>query len=215
MDREGSCEAKITRNNSPLYQGCIRGVSLTFMKNLKSIFFASLITMVMAVWGPSPASAQEIGRSLPDFDFHHLDGQKTTLHKLHQESPNKTLLLTFWCTDCSSCRKSEKHLIKLLKEFEGKAEIVAISSSRNDDAARVKEYLSSHKLKLPVLMDPESRFAHHLKITRTTTSAILDKNGKVRYFGTLLRGNKYFARDSLKSLISGKIIGTPRGPSFG
>ena len=137
------------------------------------------------------------------------------LSGIRAEAPNGTVLLTFWCTDCSSCRASEKHLSKLIKKYKGKAKILAVASSRNDTPETVKRYLTRHKLKLPVVMDPGSKLGHHFKVKRTTTTVLTDRDGRVRYFGTLLKRRKRYAEKSLVSVLRNGIVGQPIGPNFG
>ena len=162
-----------------------------------------------------PALSQPIGQKLPDFDFRSLSGEPLKLSEIRAKAPNGVVLLTFWCTDCSSCRTSEKHLSKLIKKYKGKARILAVASSRNDTPETVKRYLGRHKLKLPVVMDPGSKLGHHFNVQRTTTTVLTDKDGRVRYFGALLKRRKNYAEKSLMAVLRNGIVGQPIGPNFG
>ena len=172
-------------------------------------------TLLLLLLTFQQASAQAIGKEMVDFDFQTLEGKTITLSELRKGSPSGVLMLTIWCTDCASCRSSEKALSKLSREYKGKVRILALASSKSDSLTDVVDYVKKNKLDIEVLMDPRSRFAHHLKVTRTTTTLLLDKDGRARYFGALSQGNKTFAKNSLAEVMQGKIVGRPLGPMFG
>jgi len=176
---------------------------------VNKIFYPLLLTLLVTVW----ASAQPIGKTLPDFTLQSLSNQKVTLSELR--GPSGVLVMTFWCSECGSCRASEPTLAKLSKEFAGKARVVVVASSKNDTPQTVQAYLDKHHPEFEVLMDPDSRLAHHLGVSTTTTTVILDQGGRVRYYGTLVRGKRQYAREPLKEVLAKKIVSHPRGPIFG
>jgi thiol-disulfide isomerase/thioredoxin len=175
------------------------------------ILFVAILTLLVTVWAP----AQPIGKTLPEFAFRTLDNQSVTLSQLRDQSPSGVLLMTFWCTECASCRATEESLAWLAKEYGRKIKVVAISSAKTDTADSVKAYLKEHGTQIDVLLDPTSEFARHLKVNTTTTTLILDQSGRMRYFGTLKRGRRFFALEPLKEILAGKIIGQPLGPIYG
>ena len=170
-----------------------------------------LLTLLVTVWAP----AQPLGKALPEFGFQTIGGEELSLSELRKKSPTGVVLLTFWCTECASCRATEESLAQVTKEFAGKAKVVAIASSKDDTPQTVQAYLDKHKPGIEVLMDPKGGFALHLGVDTTTTTVVLDQTGRVRYYGTLKRGNKFFAVDPLKQVLAKKIVGQPRGPRYG
>lgn len=170
-----------------------------------------LLTLLVTVWAP----AQPLGKALPEFGFQTIGGEELSLSELRKKSPTGVVLLTFWCTECASCRATEESLAQVTKEFAGKAKVVAIASSKDDTPQTVQAYLDKHKPGIEVLMDPKGGFALHLGVDTTTTTVVLDQTGRVRYYGTLKRGNKFFAVDPLKQVLAKKIVGQPRGPLYG
>ena len=170
-----------------------------------------LLTLLVTVWAP----AQPLGKTLPEFDFQTVDGENLNLSELRKKSPTGVVLLTFWCTECASCRATEESLAQVTREFAGKAKVVAVASSKDDTPQTVQAYLDKHKTGIEVLMDSKGRFARYLGVDTTTTTVILDQTGRVRYYGTLKRGKKFFAVDPLKQVLAKKIVGQPRGPLYG
>lgn len=162
------------------------------------------------------ALAQPLGQSLPNFDFQTLDGQNVTLSELREEASQGVVMLTFWCTTCASCRSTEDSLANLARKYGHQAKIVAIASSRRDTPKDVRAYFEKHDgLKLTVLMDPSSNAARHLELERTTTTVLLDKKGKVRYFGTFAQRDKHYAREAIRSLLEKDRVAQPLGPISG
>lgn len=174
---------------------------------MKTLFLILLLTL--SGW------AQPIGKVVPDFTFQTLEGESVTLGELRESSPTGVVLLTFWCTTCNSCRASEEPLKKLSDKYKDKARVYAVSSSRQDSPASVSRYLDKHKLKLPVLLDSHSELARHFNIKRTTTTLLMDSEGRLRYHGALLRKRRFYAEGHLQSVLAGKIVGQPIGPIYG
>jgi peroxiredoxin len=170
-----------------------------------------LLTLLVTAWAP----AQPLGKTLPEFDFQTLGGDSLKLSELREKSPTGVVLLTFWCTECASCRATEESLAQVTQQFAGQAKVVAVASSKDDTPRTVQAYLEKHKTGIEVLMDSKGRFARHLGVDTTTTTVILDQSGRVRYYGTLKRGKKFFAVDPLKQVIGKKIVGQPLGPLYG
>lgn len=177
------------------------------MKSLATI----LLTLLVTVWAP----AQPLGKTLPEFDFQTLGEEKMRLSELRKKSPTGVVLLTFWCTECASCRATEESLAQVTREFADRAKVVAVASSKDDTPQTVRAYLDKHKTGIEVLMDPKGQFARYLGVDTTTTSLVLDQTGRVRYFGTLKRGKKFYAVEPLKQVLAKKIVGQPRGPLYG
>lgn len=175
------------------------------------IIHVAALTLALTFW----AWAQPIGKTLPEFTFQTTDGKSVTLSELRQQPPGGVLLLTFWCTDCASCRATEESLAWMTKEYAKQARVVAIASSANDTAESIEAYLRKHGPKIHVLLDPNGDFAHYLKVNTTTTSIVVDRSGRLRYYGTLKRGKRFFAQQPLKEVLGGKIVGQPRGPIYG
>lgn len=175
------------------------------------IFWFLGLFLALSTW----VSAQPIGKVLPDFQFRSTGGDAVTLSSLRESSPTGVVLLTFWCTNCNSCRATEQHLAKLSRDYHDRAAIFAVASSRDDTAQDVRDYLENAKLELPVLMDNKSELARYLKVVRTTSTAIFDDGGRLRYFGTLKRRRKFYAKTHLESVLAQKIVGQPKGPIYG
>ncbi len=169
----------------------------------------------MLAWLCSIGVAQPIGQKLPDFEFTTLDGQSVKLSQLRESAPNGMVMLTFWCTTCASCRATEATLVHLAQRYGAEAKVIAIASSRSDSAADIKRYLDRHGVELPVLLDQNSALGRHFGVQRTTTTALIDADGRVRYFGTLLKDKRAYAEEALRGMVNDGRVSAPVGPIYG
>jgi len=160
-------------------------------------------------------TAQPIGKPVTDFRFLDSEGGVVDFPELRSRSERGIVLLSFWCTTCSSCRQNEAYLAELARRFQDRATVMAVVSSREDNPETVKSYLKKGNFSLPILYDPGSELARAFGVKRTTTTLLMDRKGRLRYFGALRKGNRLYGEEALKALTAGRIIGYPVGPEYG
>lgn len=87
---------------------------------------------------------------LPDQMLPGLDGKQHSL----QEWTNKPLLLNFWATWCTPCRKEMPELALWQNEFSGQnLQIIGIAI---DEADSVKQFLKTVPVNYPILLAPDT-----------------------------------------------------------
>jgi len=77
------------------------------------------------------------------------------------ELNNKTLLINFWATWCTPCRKEMPHLQKLSEALD-QDKFAVIGISVDDDANLVKEFLLQHKIRFINFQDENLEIASRL-----------------------------------------------------
>ena len=174
-----------------------------------------LVSILLLLILSTASHAELVGQTLPNFDFRGTNGKVIKLEDLKASSPTGVVMLTFWCTSCGSCRKTERYLRDLSLKYKDQATIVAIASSRRDDKKDVKKYLAKKRLNLKVILDPSSQLGHHLGVKKTTTTVLIDKQGKIRYLGTLKKKKKLYAEESLQAVLAARAVPEPVGPAHG
>ena len=174
-----------------------------------------LLILLFALTLSAASNAELIGETLPNFEFRETNGKQIELNDLKASSPTGVVMLTFWCTSCGSCRKTENYLRDLTERYRDHATIVAVASSRKDDKKDIKKYLAKKRLNLKVILDPASQLGHHLGVKKTTTSVIIDEQGKIRYLGTLKKKKKLYAENSLQAVLTKRMVPEPIGPNHG
>lgn len=108
-----------------------------------------------------------------NFTLTDLNGNSWTLSKLR----GKVVLVNFWATWCPPCRKEMPDLNTLAHRFE-KQGLVVLSLS-DEDRPKVADYVSSHNLTYPILLDPGGETAKSFHVEGIPKSFIFDRNGKL------------------------------------
>ena len=181
-------QTRVSRETSWI-GGCLRSLSM-LDSGVRVFCWILLLTAGLM--------AQPIGRKLPEFDFKTLDGQPVTL------KADRPTMLLFWCTNCASCRRVELDFDRLVRKYKGKVQMVALSSHQADDPEKVRAFLKARKVTFPVWMDTDSEAARYLGVDWTTTSTILDSNGRIVYWGSFRQG-----REAIKAVVAGRGIMQP------
>src|SRR5262249_48800785 len=73
-----------------------------------------------------------VGKKVPDFSLRDLAGKTLKFSELQKDAKqtNKgAVVLSIWCSTCSSCRRIEHDLDKLAKDYQGKALVVALDAN--------------------------------------------------------------------------------------
>jgi thiol-disulfide isomerase/thioredoxin len=151
----------------------------------------------------------KVGDKVPDFEVT-LDGRTWTLSELRQNkdmTPNGTLVLTFWCSFCHSCRDVERDLDKLAREYHGKAGVIAIDASFGETRQAVTAFAKKRGLTMPIALNTSGSAADILGVKSTTTTVVIDSTGTLRYLGQFRDRRHAFAREALKAVLAGTEIG--------
>lgn len=122
--------------------------------------------------------AQSIGEKAPDFSGNSFTGEEIKL----SDFKNKILILDFWASWCSPCRKEMPFLIELHEKFENKDfEIIAINiDTKESKAQNFLEKLET-KPNFPLLWDKSSKIPPKFKLETMPTTYLIDKKGIIRF----------------------------------
>lgn len=95
----------------------------------------------------------------------------------------KIVLIAFWATWCSPCKKAIPDFIKLQKEIgTDKIEILAINMDDAQTRARVKSVIKRHKWKIPVILDADGTITKKLNSSGSAPfTVVIDKQGKIAH----------------------------------
>ncbi len=156
-----------------------------------------------------PVSTVKIGEKVTDFSVKALDGttwKLSDLRDVEQLSDDGVTVLTFWCSFCHSCRHVEGPLDKLAKKYKGKVLVMAVDSSVGETANAVAAFKKKKRLSLPIGLDPNGQAADVFGARFTTTTAVIDRDGVLRYLGQFGHGDDRFAEDALKDVLAGRDV---------
>lgn len=157
-----------------------------------------------------PRKPLDVGDRAAAISASNLAGKRLALAELQRGPDGKKLpvVLTFWCSFCHSCRHMEKDLDKLAAEYRGKANVYAVDSSAGETAEVVQEAAKKTGLTLPILLDADGKAADLFGATKTTTTAVLDIEGRVVYLGRFADGEQKFVQQALDAVLAGTAVKT-------
>jgi len=163
--------------------------------------------------GQTEPGKSRVGEEVKDFTFTDNSGKSIRLGSLRrtEESKGSIAVLTFWCTTCMSCRQMEKDFAKKAKEYKEKGVLFfMVASNSTESVESVNRFLERNELSFPVLMDANSELAWYFGATLTTTTAVIDMKGRLRYYGGFGK-----AEDAIRDLLADKDVAVPESRGSG
>ena len=107
------------------------------------------------------------------------------------------VLVQFWATYCTPCRKEMPTMNQLIKKMADKPfKIVTVNMA--EDKADVAKFLDEVPVDFPVLLDSDGSTLGQWKVFAAPANFILDKNGRIIF--TLYGGIDWASEDMVKKL---------------
>jgi thiol-disulfide isomerase/thioredoxin len=160
-----------------------------------------------------------VGERVPDFSVRTLEGNTVKLSELQKDemrTKKGVVVLSFWCSTCGSCRKVERHLDKLAKDYDGHASVIALDANADETTEKVAAFAKEKGLAMPIVLDPSGRIADLFGTEVTTTTVVIDGNGVLRYCGQFGQGDRTpYAEEALKAVLAGKVVPVKSTPHDG
>lgn len=138
--------------------------------HLKTFLFAWLAFAQIAHASEEPL---KVGKVPPDFTLKSSAGNNLRL----SEFIGQVVLINFWATWCSPCRK-ELPLLNELHERYNRAGFVLIGINIDQDLNKARELANSLGIKFPILFDPENEVSKSYGLSAMPTTIIIDRSGK-------------------------------------
>lgn len=161
-------------------------------------------TFILLLLSGLALASSPVGQAVPNFTLYNLNGEGRTLRQL---APGKPLVMVVWCSSCASCRGVEGQIDKLASDYAGRAVVVAVDANRPDTKASIQGALTRKSLKFPVWLDRDGKLVEHYGIKWTTSTLVVDSQGRLRYFGRFGSDEDgWLGRQALEQLVSGKEV---------
>ena len=122
---------------------------------------------------------------VPNIKLKKLNGKSVMLYNYLKEGP---VLINFWATWCSPCKKEMVYLDQFEKEYGDKGfSILSVSTDSQKSLSQVRSYIRSKKYTFPDFQDPNSQTFKKLNGNIMPTNILIDKDGKIlwRHYGYL------------------------------
>ena len=122
---------------------------------------------------------------VPNIKLKKLNGKSVMLYNYIKEGP---VLINFWATWCSPCKKEMVYLDQFEKKYGDKGfSILSVSTDSQKSLSQVRSYIRSKKYTFPVFQDPNSQTFKKLNGNIMPTNILINKDGKIlwRHYGYL------------------------------
>ncbi len=165
------------------------------MSNKKKGVLGSLIIVVVCFFGiraylrqsPSEKSPSELinnqfeimkEKGIPEFDGSTPDGTKFHLSK---GSSKNITIVNYWASWCGPCVEEFPSLVKMIRHFDGKVKLVAISldSEKKDMFDFLNIYSAGKEPNLTLLWDPENKLAEQFGTYKLPESYVVTPDLKL------------------------------------
>jgi peroxiredoxin len=135
---------------------------------------------------PAPASVppaedrdQALRAALAGYELRDLDGTTLSVAKLRDE----VVVLHFWATWCTPCRRELPELDALHTELETRGgRVVAVSIDH--EVRNVRSFVRRYRLALPVYHDGPDGLARTLALEHLPYTVVIDREGHVAHVAT-------------------------------
>jgi cytochrome c biogenesis protein CcmG, thiol:disulfide interchange protein DsbE len=147
------------------------------------------------------AAAQEKQAGLPNVTLKDLQGNTVNIAELASEG--KPLIVSFWATWCTPCKKELTNYADLYEDWQADfgVKVVAISIDDARNTAKVKSYVNGVKWPFQVLLDPNEDMKRSLNFQTVPFTILIDKDGNIVYrHNSYVEGDEYVMEEKLKKL---------------
>ncbi len=129
----------------------------------------------------------------PQFSLTDVQNKKHTL----SDYQGNIVLVQFWATYCTPCRKEMPTMNNLIKKMDGKPfKIITVNMA--EDKETVDSFLQQVPVDFPVLLDSDGSVLSQWKVFAAPANFILDKKGKIIF--TLYGGTDWDSDEMVEKL---------------
>jgi len=168
--------------------------------------------------GPALASAKPKFNKVLDIadpapDWNDLPGTDGKSHSLSDFRDAQAIVIVFTCNHCPVAKQYEERLVEFAKKYERRAQVVAISVSRNDAdrLEKMKSRAAEAGFKFPYLRDESQKSGRAYGATVTPHFFVLDRDRKIAYMGAFddnifepEKVEKHYLVDAVEAVLAGK-----------
>lgn len=118
------------------------------------------------------------GNPAPEYGASTLDGEEVTLASFEGEP----VLLNFWATWCTPCRREMPFLQSLHEEYSPEGlQVVGVSVDSRASESQIRSFLDQVGVTYPILHDPEGRGMDVFSVLGLPATYIVGRDGTIRF----------------------------------
>ncbi|MFC1987716.1 TlpA family protein disulfide reductase [Chloroflexota bacterium] len=146
------------------------------MKRLLTVILVLILSTGILITGCASSSPQ-VEKTVPDFQLLNLEGQTVSLSDF-RGSP---VFLNFWASWCGPCRYEMPLIQEIYETWTNEpSSVVILTINIKEDPAKVKSFLETYSLSMPVLLDTDGDVSNIYNIAAIPTTFFIDKNGIIQ-----------------------------------
>lgn len=169
--------------------------------------FTKILTVSLFLTFSYSVVAQSQNNTIPAADVKKLDG--TTFNTSNIENNGKPIIINFWATWCSPCKRELNNIAEMYGEWveETGVKLVAISIDDTRNMAKVAPYVNGKGWEYDVYLDPNGDFKRALGVNNVPHTFLVDGNGKVVWqHNSYSEGDEYELIELVEKLNAGEKI---------
>lgn len=146
-----------------------------------------------------------LDKSVPDVALKNTNDE--TVHTSQLENDGKPIIISFWATWCTPCKKELNTIHDLYIDWQDETgvRLIAVSIDDQRTASRVVPYVDSQSWDYEILLDPNSEFSRAMGVTNIPHTFLLDGNGNIVYsHNNYAPGDEYELYDAILKLTEKK-----------
>jgi thiol-disulfide isomerase/thioredoxin len=128
----------------------------------------------LTLFGGIGATPDLVGKAAPEFSVPTLDGKPYSLSALK----GKPVLLDFWATWCTPCRKSMPAVEQISQEYKAQG-LVVLGVNTGEDRDTVQAFLKQTPMAYPAVLSGESAILNDYQVTAYPTFVLIGGDGKI------------------------------------
>src|SRR3984885_7109562 len=165
---------------------------------MRRVLLAGCLILGAASAVPSIAAAPTlVGKDAPDFVLKSMDGRNLRM----SEYRGQVVLVNFWARWAGDSRQEMPALDRINTTY-GRAGLVVLGVSIDEDLARAREFASAMKVSYPILFDTGSDIGRDYQLQKMPMTILVDRAGIVRYSNVgFKRGDERAYLDHIRELL--------------
>lgn len=164
----------------------------------RTVFFALFLASFTLV------SAQQKNR-VPSVELKTLEG--TTFNTSDIKNNGKPVIINFWATWCSPCKKELNNISDLYEEWQEETgvKLIAISIDDARNMGKVAPYVNGKGWEYDVYLDPNGDFKRAMGVNNVPHSFLINGKGEIVWqHNSYVEGDEYDLYEEIEKLANGE-----------
>jgi peroxiredoxin len=151
------------------------------------------------------AFAQNDVQTMPDLSLKDVNGKPINMADYSKKG--KIVILSFWATWCSPCKKELNNINEIYDEWKTKynLELVAVCTDNARNVSKVKPYVDGQGWDYEIVMDVNQDLQRLMNIVQIPHTFLIDQNGHIVYqHSGYVEGDEFMLEEKIKALTGKK-----------